>query len=688
MKALFIFFLVCLTSIAVHSQLDRSRQPQPGPAPFLQLDNPVEYQLDNGLTVLLVENHKLPRVSVSLRIDYPLFAEGDYSGALDLLTQMMGKGSQTLSKNDFEEEIDFMGAHFHFNTDGAHASSLSRYFPRVLEMLADATLHPLFSESEFQKEKEKLIAALETGEKDVKTAARRVENLLAYGPTHPYGEYLTKEKVSQLGFDMLQARYDYVFNANGAYLIVVGDFDPKATKKLIKKYFDKWEATERNPKAFPEPVNPAITEIAFVPMPNAVQSEIAVFNLVSLTKNSPDYYAALLANQILGGGAEARLFLNLREDKGFTYGAYSRLSDSYKTKGLFKASTSVRNAVTDSAVVELLSEIDKIRMKVVSDQELDLVKAKYAGNFVLTLEDPETLANFAYNIKTQNLPSDYYRTLLKQINRVTKEEVMAATQKYFLSDQSQIVVTGNNEVMESLEQLQFKGKSLKIKYFDKWGTEILRPDNSNLIPEGITAATVIENYLEALGGKSKLTEIKTLKEIAKAEMQGMALEVATHKTNQKQALTELKMMGNMMQKQVINKEYAYMEMQGQKIDLEGVVLDQMIAGAAIIPELNLDLTSIELKGLTEIDGRKAYEIKVAEGLVYYYDATDFLKIQISQTMELMGNSQTTTTKLGEYKEVEGLLFPHRTVLLMGPQEVAFDTTLIELNPAIDPQIFK
>lgn len=688
MKSILTLFIICLASIVVHGQVDRSYQPQPGPAPLIQLDDPVEFHLDNGLTVLMVENHKLPRVSVSLRIDYPLVAEGDYTGALDLLTQMMGKGSQTLSKNDFEEEIDFMGAHFHFNTDGAHASSLSRYFPRVLEMLADATLHPLFTESEFQKEKDKLITALETGEKDVKTAARRVENLLAYGPTHPYGEYLTKEKVSQLSFDVLQARYDYVFNANGAYLIVVGDFDPKATKKLIKKHFDKWEATERTPPAFPEPDNPAQTEIAFISMPNAVQSEIAVFNSVSLTKNSPDYYAALLANQILGGGAEARLFLNLREDKGFTYGAYSRLSDSYKTKGLFKASTSVRNAVTDSAVVELLSEIDKIRMEIVTDQELDLVKAKYAGNFVLTLEDPETIANFAYNIKTQNLPSDYYQTLLKQVNRVTKEEVLAATQKYFLSDRAQVVVTGSGEVLENLEQLQFKGNPLQLHYFDQWGSEIQRPDFSNSIPEGITAATVINNYLEALGGKSKLTEIKTFKEIAKAEMQGMALEVATHKTNQKQALTELKMMGNVMQKQVVNKEYAYMEMQGQKIDLEGVVLDQMIAGAAIIPELNLDLASIELKGLTEIDGRKAYEIKVAEGLVYYYDATDFLKIQISQTMELMGNSQTTTTKLGEYKEVEGLLFPHRTVLLMGPQEVEFITAVVELNPAINPQIFE
>lgn len=148
-------------------------------------------------------------------------------------------------------------------------------------------------------------------------------------------------------------------------------------------------------------------------MPNAVQSEISFINTIPLDKKNPDYFAAILANQILGGGAEARLFLNLREDKGFTYGAYSRLRDSHKTRGRFMASTSVRNAVTDSAVVEILHEVDKIRTTRVTDEELELVKAKYSGNFVISLEDPETIANFALNIKTQNLPSDFYKQYLK-----------------------------------------------------------------------------------------------------------------------------------------------------------------------------------------------------------------------------------------------------------------------------------
>jgi len=125
-------------------------------------------------------------------------------------------------------------------------------------------------------------------------------------------------------------------------------------KQYQEKHFESWKAKETPKISYPEPTNASQTEIAFVEMPNAVQSEITFLNTISLNKRSPDYFAAILANQILGGGAEARLFLNLREDKGFTYGAYSGLSDSHKTKGRFRASTSVRNAVTDSAVVEIL----------------------------------------------------------------------------------------------------------------------------------------------------------------------------------------------------------------------------------------------------------------------------------------------------------------------------------------------
>ena len=440
---------------------------------------------------------------------------------------------------------------------------------------------------------------------------------------------------------------------------------------------------------FPEPSNSTETEIAFVEMPNAVQSEIAFLNTASLDKNSKDYFPALLANQILGGGGEARLFLNLREDKGFTYGAYSGLSDSHKTKARFRASTSVRNAVTDSAVVELLYEVNKIRTELVSEEELELVKAKYAGNFVISLEDPETIANFALNIKTQNLPADFYKNYLKNINKVTRDEVLAAAKKYFLSNNAQIVVTGKgSDILEGLEQIQFQEKPLKVRYFDKWGEAIDRPDYSKTTPEGVTASTVINQYLEALGGRDKLANVKSIKVSAQGEIQGMTLEVESQKTNQQQVLTEMKVMGNVMQKQVVNKDYAYIEMQGQKMDLEGKLFEQMLADAAIFPELNLDLDTVELVGITEVDGKKAYEVKITEGMLNFYDVESHLKIQVSQTVEIMGNSQTNVVKMNDYKEVNGILFPHKTVMSMGPQEIELITQNIELNAEIDSETFK
>ena len=689
MKRILILCHLLLSTFAIQAQLDRSKQPQPGPSPLIQLDDPQEFQLPNGITVLLVENHKLPRVSISLSIDNPLIVEGSKAGTNALLTSMMGKGSNSISKNDFEEEIDFMGTHFHFNSDGAHASSLSRYYTRVLELLADATLHPNFIEEEFEKEKEKTLTGIETAEKDVKTAARRVENLLSYGRNHPYGEYISKESVQGLKLDDIQEAYKYYYNPQNAYLVVVGDFDATQIKKEIKKYFGKWKVKTSPKTPFPEPKNAQQTEIAFVEMPNAVQSEISFINTIPLDKKNPDYFAAILANQILGGGAEARLFLNLREDKGFTYGAYSRLRDSHKTRGRFMASTSVRNAVTDSAVVEILHEVDKIRTTRVTDEELELVKAKYSGNFVISLEDPETIANFALNIKTQNLPSDFYKQYLKNVNAVTKEQVYTAAQKYFLSDNERIVVTGKgNEILEGLEQISHRNQPIKVRYFNKWGEETERPDYSKTIPEGITATSVIKNYLKAIGGEEPLKNIQSIKETAEATIQGMKIEIINYKTNQKQSLTEMKMMGNLMQRQVTNKTNAYIEMQGQRIDLEGDNLKQMLIEATIFPELETDLDNLEFVGLTEVDGQKAYEIKFSNSLTSFYDVESYLKIQSIQSMEIMGNVQTSTIKKGDYKQVDGILFPHKTSMAMGPQVVDFITNSIEINIELDSTVFE
>ena len=165
-KSLFLF-AVLLGLLPLQAQIDRSQQPAPGPAPKIQLDEPQEFVLKNGLRVLVVDNHKLPRASANLNIDLAPVFEGELAGVSALLSSMLGKGSLSIEKNVFEEEVDFLGARLSFGSSSAFASSLSRYFPRVLELMADAALHPNFLQEEFDKEKEKLIEGIKSDENSV-----------------------------------------------------------------------------------------------------------------------------------------------------------------------------------------------------------------------------------------------------------------------------------------------------------------------------------------------------------------------------------------------------------------------------------------------------------------------------------------------------------------------------------------
>ena len=469
--------IILLSNLVLIAQVDRSLPPKSGPPPEINFGEPKEFIFDNGITLMVVENRKLPRVSVSLRIDNPLYLSQDKTGVQSLLGIMLGKGSKNISKDDFEEEIDFMGASLSFSSSSASAESLSRYFPRVFEMMADAALNPNFLTEEFEKEKDKILEGIKVSKKDVKVAARRVENLLSYGRNHPYGEYASEKSISRINISDINELYLERFSPKKAYIIVVGDIDFETAQRLTQKYFGNWKKRNVNKSTFENPKNVNQTVIDFVEMPNAVQSEISVLSTARIDKNNNDYYSLLIANQILGGGAEARLFLNLREDKGYTYGSYSRYSFNYKTKSRFRAYASVRNAVTDSSVLELLYEIDKMSKKFVSDEELDLVKKKYAGNLIRSMENPSNIANFAYNKKTQKLSSNFYNNLLKNIQKVNKEDIRRVSKKYLNPNYMRIVVTGKGiDILKGLENIYFMGRKLKVSYYDKYGNPTERPN--------------------------------------------------------------------------------------------------------------------------------------------------------------------------------------------------------------------
>ena len=674
--------LAIIFANSLSAQLDRSIVPESGPTPEIFFGKPQTFMLDNGLTVMVVENNKLPRASASLSFDNPLIFEGEIAGVSSILAEMIGNGTQSISKEDFIEEVDFMGASLNITGSGAFAGSLKRYFPRVLELMSQAVLEPLFTQEEFDNQKNLIKESLKTSEKDVSTAANRVQNFITYGANHPNGEFVSQESLDKASFNDAVDFYNNFSSPNNAYLVILGDIEFEEIKEKVTELFNSWESKEVVANSFPEPKNPDETEVIFVDMPNGVQSVVTVINTIDFNKKQADYFPALVATRILGGGGAGRLFNNLREDKGWTYGSYSSISESYKTKGLILAQAQVKNEVTDSAAVELLVELDKMRNKLVTDEELMSTKAKYTGNFVMSLENPATIAGFARNIITQDLPEDYYNSFLENINNVTKQDVQNAAQKYFSTNKTRIFITGKgSEILEKIEGIEFNGKKLKVRYFDQYGSETPRPDYS--VSDDVTAESVISNYIKSIGGAEKLKSVSSIEIKAKANLQGTVLEMYSLKNNQNQSLMTMTAMGMTLVKSVFNKYQGYNEVNGQRIPLSDEELEQAIINSALFSELNFDLGSIELVGTSVVNEEKAYEIKITDNKSVFYSAETGLKLKEFESQEVDGNLITGEVFYKEYKEVDGILIPSEinqvSASIPVPGGLTFKTSVIKLN---------
>ncbi|WP_340077222.1 pitrilysin family protein [Leptobacterium sp. I13] len=684
-----VLYIFILAAFAVNAQIDRTKQPTPGPAPVINLGTPQTFQLANGLKVLVVENHKLPRVSYTLTIDNPPHTEGAKAGVGQLMGSLLGKGSASIDKDTYNEEVDYMGAVISFNAEGGFARGLSKYAERVLELMADAAINPNFTEEEFNKEKDLLLEGLKSNEKSVTTAARRVETALAYGLKHPYGEYVSQETVNNVTLNDINTYYRNYFVPKNAYLVVVGDVDYRTVEQQVTKYFGGWEKRAPLSVSYSKPKNPLYSQINFLDMPNAVQSEIAVQNVVDLKMTDEDYFPVLIANKILGGGAEARLFVNLREDKGYTYGAYSNVgADRYASR--FRASASVRNAVTDSAVTAFLDELYRIRNERVSQQDLILAKADYVGSFVMALERPETIARYALNIETEGLPKDFYVSYLSKINAVTAEQVQEAAKKYFSVDNMRIVITGKgSDVLKSLENYTYKGKRIPISYFDKYANKIDRPVYEVKTPEGVSAKSVIEKYINAIGGKKKVEAVNSLFINAEGNAQGMALNMEVKVTSKNQFAMDLKMMGNSLSKQVINGDSGYIMAQGQQMPIPEEEFSKIKDASLPFPELYyLTKDDLVIDGIEDLEGKSAYVVKVADNKVNYYDVETGLKVKEITTIEAQGQVITQEVGLGNYQEVSGISFPFTQKQSFGPQSIEFTIKEIKINEGVTEEDFK
>ena len=645
-------------------------QPKPGPAPVINIGKPQTFELKNGLKVMVVENHKLPRVSFNLTIDNAPYAEGSKKGVADLTSSMMGNGTKTMPKDKFNEEVDFLGANIGFSLSGAYGSGLSKYTDKILSLMVDGALNSVFTQEELEKERAKLLEGLKANEKSVEAVAGRVEDVLFYGKSHPNGEYLTEETIKNVTLADVKNEYATYFVPADAYLVIIGDVKFKDIKKSVEKAFSSWKKAAAPSVSYNDPKDVQYTQINFVDMPNAVQSEISLVNVSALKMTDKDYFAVLLANQVLGGDFNSYLNMNLREAHGWTYGARSSIRGN-KYVGKFKANTQVRNAVTDSAIVEFFKEIKKIRTEKVSEEMLANVKAGYVGNFVMAMEKPGTIARYALLTQTQNLPADFFENYVKNINAVTADDILRVSQKYFLDQNMRVLVTGKaSEVLAGLESLK-----IPIFYFDKFGNPTEKPATSKPVPAGVTAKVVYDNYIKAIGGDKAVKSVKSVHMIGTTTIPQAPspLSYVSKSDNKDRMSAEISMGGQSMMKQVVGDKTAYAVQQGQRMDVPAEEFAEKKAEAKLFPELSAPAGKLTV--IESIEGSDAYAIENGK-TVTYYDVKSGLKVAESTTQEQGGQKMVLMTNFKDYKDVKGVKFPFNIIMNVG---IELDIKLSEIK---------
>lgn len=674
--------------LTINMQAQDRKMPKQGPAPKININKPETFTLENGLKVMVVENHKLPRVSFNLTLDNAPYAEGSKKGVSDLVSAMIGNATESISKDKFNEEIDFLGANFNFYESGASASGLSRYSSRILELLADGALNPLFTQADFDAERTKIIEGLKSDEKSASAIAQRVQNVLTFGKEHYNGEFTSEETLKNVTLQDVINHYNTYFVPANAYLVIIGDVKTKDVKKKVEQLFgaDVWKSATAPNLTYNDPKDLQYSQINFVDVPNAVQSEIAMINLSKLKMNDKDYFAAILANQILGGGGEGRLFLNLREKHGWTYGSYSNLgSGKYISK--FASTASVRNTVTDSAVVEIFNELKKIRTDLVSEEDLKNAKAKYIGNFVMQIEKPATIARYALNIKTLGLPEDFYENYVKNINAVTPEDIRNAANKYFLANNTRVVIVGKAaDVMPGLEAMSAREK-MPIFYFDKYGNKAEKPAVKKEIPAGVTAQSVVKKHIDAIGGEKALKGVKTMIVNAKGTIQGQTLNMVSKSSNKGMSSSEITMQGMSIMKQVIGDKMGYTMQQGQKKNIEGDELTKEKKEAVPFMELGLLADkSIVLTGIEPVNGQDAYVIQSGT-TKYFFDVKSGLKVASENEVGEGAQKRKLMTMFADYIDVKGVKVPYKTTMDVG-MPLEFITQEVKINEGVSDKDFE
>ncbi len=448
----------------------RKYAPEPLAAISFDIPKPFETVLPNGLKIVIFENRRLPLVNFRLA-----FFSGDADeskeniGLTAALASMLNEGTKNYTSQQLAEEIERLGAKISASSNNdftiVSASGLSLYSSDIFRLFSEMVLSPTFPEKELSLYKQNTIENLKIQRSQPDFLANEQLARILYGE-HPYSIISPKPSdIEQISKTDLQEFHRQKFIPNNAILIIVGDVEKDEILKEIENRYGHWQKGNVENRTDTDLPQRKARTLTIVDRPGSAQSNIILGN-IAIERTHPDYFSVLLMNQVLGAGASSRVFMNLREEKGYTYGAYTRL-DTKKYSGEFEATAEVRTAVTGESLKEFFYELNRIRDEKVSEDELQDAKNFLAGVFPIRAETQEGLTNLIVSQKIYDLPEDYLQTYRENVNAITPEDVQRVANKYIDPEKIAIVIVGDGE--EVLRQVKEYADDIEI--FDTNGNQ-------------------------------------------------------------------------------------------------------------------------------------------------------------------------------------------------------------------------
>lgn len=425
--------------------------PKPGPQPKFALPPIEKTKLSNGLELWMVEQKELPIVSMNLVLKTGSVNEpDDRTGVANMTSQLLDDGTKTRTAVDIANQLQAIGANLNagsgIDSTNVTLQTLTRNLDSALDIYSDVILNPVFPAKEMESLRARALIGLRQMRSNPNAISGIVYDKVLYGD-HPYGRSNNEASLKAITRDDLVKYYESTYRSNNGVLIVVGDFDKAALKAKVEKAFAGWKAGDVSARPLPTAKSIEKSRIYIVDRPGSAQSVVSI-GQVGVDRNSPDFYALNVMNTVLGGGFTSRINMNLREDKGYTYGARSGFSFR-RGAGPFSAGGDIQTAFTKEAVVEFMKELNEIRNgNPVTQKELDYNKQSLIRRFPAGFETVGAISGQLANLVVYNLPDSYFNDYIAKVGSITVDDVNRVAKQYLDPSKMAIVIVGDRKVIE------------------------------------------------------------------------------------------------------------------------------------------------------------------------------------------------------------------------------------------------